>query len=262
MSRKKGLLSIGELSKFTGASLRSLRYYEKLGILIPAFVDPGSSYRYYSLDQIRLVGMIQFCIELDIPLAEFSKFSLADDIIDFRAFLTRGREVAEHKMKALTRGLKLIATIEQQMDLTGSYQNGQIYTRELPEKCFHVKPCHGPLQEVDWFDILVSFSDVPYAEDDYQDLAEFGFLCEHTPAGVFYYAFAEVPKHMANEHTKTIPAGLYVCRQSENSEIEHTPDFLREYLADNRPYLAIETEIIIGKHTLSKPLHELRAIFL
>jgi len=40
MGGKKGLLSIGEVSRITGASVRSLRYYEKINILKPAHTDP------------------------------------------------------------------------------------------------------------------------------------------------------------------------------------------------------------------------------
>ena len=38
--KKKNLLSIGELSKITGVHIKALRYYDSLGILTPAYVDP------------------------------------------------------------------------------------------------------------------------------------------------------------------------------------------------------------------------------
>ena len=39
---KHELLSIGEVSRMKGVSPKSLRYYEQLGILTPAHVDPQS----------------------------------------------------------------------------------------------------------------------------------------------------------------------------------------------------------------------------
>lgn len=47
--KKENLLSIGALSKQTGVHIKSLRYYDSLGILRPAYVDSSSGYRYYSL---------------------------------------------------------------------------------------------------------------------------------------------------------------------------------------------------------------------
>lgn len=65
--KKDNLLSIGALSKQTGVHIKSLRYYDSLGILRPAYVDPSSGYRYYNLQQIPVVGAIKLCIDLGIP---------------------------------------------------------------------------------------------------------------------------------------------------------------------------------------------------
>ena len=72
--KKDNLLSIGALSKQTGVHIKSLRYYDSLGILRPAYVDPSSGYRYYSLQQIPVVGAIQLCIDLGISLKHFMDY--------------------------------------------------------------------------------------------------------------------------------------------------------------------------------------------
>ena len=72
--KKKNFLSIGELSKITGVHIKALRYYDSLGILTPAYVDPDSGYRYYSFCQKAVVDAIQFCVELDIPLKDFHNY--------------------------------------------------------------------------------------------------------------------------------------------------------------------------------------------
>ena len=43
---KQNLLTIGNLSKQTGVHVKSLRYYGQLGILLPAYTDPDTGYRY------------------------------------------------------------------------------------------------------------------------------------------------------------------------------------------------------------------------
>jgi len=254
MARKNKLLSIGEISKLTGASLRSLRYYEKIGLLKPACTDPDSGYRYYTFDQTHHVELIMFCIELDIPLKELTTFTHADDMIDFRAFLAHGKEIAEQKLKRIKQGLNLICTLEHKMDLAEQYQVGQIYERELPQKFLHVKPCGASLKDLDLLELVASFADVSYAENEYDDLSEYGFLCEHTPAGAQYYAFLEVPKDRAN---KIIPAGTYLCRQSEDAQIEAVGGLFGERLTGDS-WLAVEAEIFTGRHKISKPIGEIR----
>ena len=65
---KNELLSIGEAAKLKQVSVKSLRYYETIGILKPAYVDPSSGYRYYSPNQMIDLDVILTCIELGIPL--------------------------------------------------------------------------------------------------------------------------------------------------------------------------------------------------
>jgi len=262
MSREKGLLSIGEMSRLTGASLRSLRYYEKLGILIPAHVSTDSGYRYYSFDQTYKVWMIMFCIELDMPLKEFDKFTDEDSIMNYRAFLTQGREIAEGKLKALKRGLKLIDEIEQQMDFVDSHHVGEIYTRKLPEMYLNIKPCGSPLKGIDLLDVYDAFSDIPYSDNNFNKLTEYGWLCMCTQNKADYYAFVEVPRRMAKSGSIKIPAGTYMCRQSEDTQIEQVSQVFKKHLKDMDSYIAIEVEVFTGKHKINKPLNELRVITL
>ncbi|MGL5087845.1 MAG: FAD-dependent oxidoreductase, partial [Fusobacteriaceae bacterium] len=49
---KKDLYLIGEISKITGLSNKTLRYYDENNILKPDYVDPNNGYRYYSEYQI------------------------------------------------------------------------------------------------------------------------------------------------------------------------------------------------------------------
>lgn len=254
MGRKNKLLSIGEMSKLTGASLRSLRYYEKLNLLKLAYIDPDSGYRYFSFDQANHVEMIQFCIELDILLKELTKFSHADDTMDFRAFLAQGKQIAEDKQRKIRRGLRLIHHLEENLNLADLYQPGQIYEREIPEKYVHAKPCGGVLKDLDLFEMVMLFADMPYADVGYDELSEYGFLCEQNPARAQYFVFAEVPKRMAN---KTIPAGRYVCCQNENPQIENARAVFKEQRTSEF-FLAIETEIFTDRHKINKPLNELR----
>jgi DNA-binding transcriptional MerR regulator len=248
------------MSKLSGASIRSLRYYEKMNILEPAFVDPDSGYRYYSFGQIYQLAAILFCIELDIPLKEFPQFKSQDDTMDYRAFLGRGKEIAEKKLSALKKGMGLIHAIEQQIDLADSHRMGEIYTREFPAGVFYVRPCSGPLEDLELLEIIEFFHDMPYAEEDYTHFPEYGFLHESTPTGSAYYAFAEAPKQAAANGTRIIPAGLYLCRQSEERQLEHAFEIFKEHLAGKQSYLAIETEIFTGKHKMNKPTNELRVI--
>ena len=46
------MLSIGEFARHLGVSVRMLRHYDALGLLIPAHVDPSTGYRHYTAAQL------------------------------------------------------------------------------------------------------------------------------------------------------------------------------------------------------------------
>ena len=52
------MLKIGLFSKLSRVSIRMLRYYDEMGLLRPAYIDPDSDYRYYREDQLQTVGWI------------------------------------------------------------------------------------------------------------------------------------------------------------------------------------------------------------
>ena len=66
------LYSIGQVSKLKGVSPRMLRYYDRLGILVPRSVDGETGYRRYTLDQMVELDVIRMCIDAGIPLAELA----------------------------------------------------------------------------------------------------------------------------------------------------------------------------------------------
>ena len=262
LNGKDKLLTIGEFSKYTGASIKSLRYYERINILKPAFVDPDTNYRYYSFEQMYLVEIVMLCIELDIPLKELSRFIEENKTIDYLSLLQYGKGIAEEKMKTLQRGLKFIGNVEQRISMTEKYHQAEkVYTREIGEKYFYVTPYHGQtFIDVDSHKESKAL-DLEYDIDDfYYILPEYGFLCEYTPTKVTRFFFIELPKRKAKTSIKTVPGGIYQCTLSEGSQIEKAPQIFYNYLQGRDSFIVIETEIFARKYEITKPLNELRVI--
>lgn len=73
------VLTIGEFSRLTHLSIRTLRRYHEAGLLEPAHVDPSSGYRYYDPGQIPAAQVISRLRELDVPLADVRRILLTPD---------------------------------------------------------------------------------------------------------------------------------------------------------------------------------------
>lgn len=57
-----------EFADFTGVSVRTLHYYDAIGLLKPAYVEPQTGYRYYDEACLERMQEILFYRELDFPL--------------------------------------------------------------------------------------------------------------------------------------------------------------------------------------------------
>ena len=73
------MLAIGEFSRMTHLSIRTLRRYHEAGLLEPETVDPSSGYRYYSADQIPVAQVIHRLRELDVPLSDVQRILRSPD---------------------------------------------------------------------------------------------------------------------------------------------------------------------------------------
>ncbi len=52
------MLKIGEFSKLAKVSVKTLRYYDELGMFSPSFVDPYTAYRYYDEEKLSDINLI------------------------------------------------------------------------------------------------------------------------------------------------------------------------------------------------------------
>ena len=61
-------MQIKEFAQFTGVSVRTLHYYDEIGLLPPAFVDRSTGYRFYDENSVLRMQEILFYRELDFSL--------------------------------------------------------------------------------------------------------------------------------------------------------------------------------------------------
>ncbi len=104
----KNYFTISEFAKLRDININSLRYYEKLGLLKPAYMDEKNGYRYYSAEQVSLLNKIILCIQLGIPLKEMVKFLDEDGNLESQKLLEQGRIVARERIQEMQNNLDYI----------------------------------------------------------------------------------------------------------------------------------------------------------
>lgn len=106
-----GLLKIGDFAKIAGTNLRTLRYYEELGLLTPAERSQGG-FRYYRQTDLNRLNMIRDLQELGLHLDRIRELMSAREFAEDRAaYLKRVRAALDEQDRLLS---ERILGLEQQ----------------------------------------------------------------------------------------------------------------------------------------------------
>ncbi len=116
------MLSIGQFSRITGLTVKTIRLYHEKGLLPPSWVDQESSYRYFTERDVERARAIADLRALELSLAEIKE--LLDEFEDeggALAFLESQRQKIEAKraqLAGVARSLdKMIEAERQALDL-------------------------------------------------------------------------------------------------------------------------------------------------
>ncbi|WP_310604533.1 MerR family transcriptional regulator [Anaerosporobacter sp.] len=99
--------TVSETAKLTGVSVRTLHYYDEIGLLTPNEVVANTGYRYYSKQSIERLQQILFYRELDFPLKEIVKI-MNNTSYNREDALRNQRELLALKRKRLDKLIELL----------------------------------------------------------------------------------------------------------------------------------------------------------
>lgn len=113
--------TVKKLAKISGVSIRTLRFYDEIGLLKPAYYG-DNNYRYYEEEQLLMLQQILFYRELSFPLNDIQKIINSDDFNKIDSLISHKQVHAQN----LNRTKKLIKTIDQ----TIAHLRGKITMRD------------------------------------------------------------------------------------------------------------------------------------
>lgn len=101
-------MHIKEFARLTGVSVRTLHYYDEIGLLRPAFVDEKNGYRDYDEKSLERMVEILFYRELEFPLKSIAEILSSPDY-DKTAAICKQKELLKLKKDRLE---KLISALD------------------------------------------------------------------------------------------------------------------------------------------------------
>ena len=104
-------MQIKEFADFAGVSVRTLHYYDEIGLLVPAHIDECTGYRYYDETSLLRMQEILFYRELDFSLKSIGEM-LSSPNYDTNKALKEQKKLLTLKKERLER---LISAIDDAM---------------------------------------------------------------------------------------------------------------------------------------------------
>ena len=105
-------MQIKEFARLSGVSVRTLHYYDEIGLLRPAAVDGQTGYRYYDEASLLRMQEILFYRELDFPLKSIVEilssphYNKEEALMEQRELLRLKKERLERLMEAIDGALR------------------------------------------------------------------------------------------------------------------------------------------------------------
>lgn len=120
-------VTIGDFSRASHLSVKTLRHYHEVGLLEPSEVDPGNGYRYYSEDQIAQAQVIRRLRALQMPVADVRSVLAAPDSGERNRLIMRHLDRLEADLASTT-----AAVAELRALIARPQQSGAVEHRTMP----------------------------------------------------------------------------------------------------------------------------------
>ncbi|MBR6572225.1 MAG: MerR family transcriptional regulator [Clostridia bacterium] len=120
-------MQTGEFAKLASVSVRTLHYYDEIGLLKPAFVDEQNGYRFYDETSLERMQEILFYRELDFKLKSIAEILSSPDY-DKQKALAEQRKLLILKKERLERIIDALDGAEKGKITMSAFDNSDYET--------------------------------------------------------------------------------------------------------------------------------------
>ena len=237
--------SIGEVAKITNVSIQTLRYYDKIGIFKPAYIDPENNYRYYKDGQLFYLDIIKSLKFIGTSLEDI-KQALTLTPEQLLHFLEGQEQVIDQRLQQLEEiKLTLLTTKKQMREQIEIKKHGVVYIKQSDEvrilkiKCVDSTPAYVSSS---YYSVLTKILEnkgsinngrygCSYALKHYSSLSDIQYDYIFNPL-LTERDLSPLPEEV---EITTMPAGKYACIAflfSIDTYFEHYQKLLR-YIKEN-----------------------------
>lgn len=135
MTEKNKQLTIGQFAAMHGINKKTLMWYDEIGLLKPAAINPENGYRCYNYHQSPVLETILLLRELDVPVREIQDFMKNRSAEKMKNLLEEKIADLDHNLKHLQAIRKTLCNYHQNMETLLTMDLSKISIIEKEERC-------------------------------------------------------------------------------------------------------------------------------
>lgn len=129
------MLKIGDFSKLSRISIRMLRHYDEIGLLIPKNTDSFTAYRYYAEDQLPIAGRIAALRDMGFGLVAIGEILKSyNDPETLAGFLSVKQAEVQAEVDEAAHRLLLLETAINRLRKDDTAMKYNVTLKTLPER--------------------------------------------------------------------------------------------------------------------------------
>lgn len=233
----KKIFSIGEVSKIKEITIKALRYYHEMEILIPRHIEESTGYRYYSIDQFIHIDIIKGCRELGTSIKELQDIFKSCDTEKLLAFLQFKKLETENNIIKMKNIIKNIDSLSLGVNHSKSIlENDEISIELLEERYVIIAPCKemGNLKELIYYSQLERSIKDREIETTIESGVIYNLDLEGNIVSRYVFNGIEYVKGIENEKDiRILPRGKYLTIGYTQEKEEERMEKVKKYIHDN-----------------------------
>jgi len=260
---KRDYFLIGEISKIKGITIKALRFYDRIGLLKPSYIDQDSRYRYYHISQFVYLDIIKAARTMDISPNDLIPFFKNKDSEGLLIFLDMHKEMTRRKINDLEDIIKGIDEVKKSLhNAETAGKDDEVYFKHLPDR-FAVAIPFNHRKSMD--DYILYYSEL------YLTVSRSGFINTYEDGLIFSKNDRDEfsPRYLCNfvagvkdDHDyRLIPGGDYVCVCYTEEKAEQQQNKLWDYMQKHElePFDLIQVGLLTDLLAEETKLIELQA---
>lgn len=260
------MYTIGELAKMKNMTIKALRFYEKIGLFKPAYIDPNNQYRYYTKEQLPILDIIKSARALDISPKALIPLIRAQSTPLVFSELEKHQLMLQEQISHLDYMINQIEAIKHSYkDSKDSMNERGVYERVIDTRFIVIADAPEPLT-IDSLDHCYNTIEKQINENNFVNTYQYGLLLENHKKGVYpdkAFIVVHNPTHQRPIRSiDCITNGRYICTNYTKKTGAKKQKALTKYLEKNNlvPKKLLQVELVSDFFNTTEEVFELQVL--